>query len=80
MNASQSTETKSIAERAIRDLTTVGLAWARYGLTVSKVALETSAVTLQKTAAVLGDLSSTIKDKQAPAVEEPVVVEENKAS
>jgi hypothetical protein len=67
MTQAQTTEAKRIAERALRDLGTIGRAWARYGLTVSKIALETSASTLQKTASVLGDLSATFRDREPVA-------------
>jgi hypothetical protein len=65
MTQAHSVDARGITERAIRDLTTIGKAWARYGLTVSKIALETSATTLQRTAAVLGDLSKPLQDDEA---------------
>lgn len=62
----QTADAKRIAERAVRDLGSIGRAWARYGLTVGKIALETSASTLQKTASVLGDLSTGFKEPEPP--------------
>ncbi len=72
-------EAKAFANKAIREMGSIGKAWARYGLTVSKIALETSASTLQKTASMLGDLSTAFKDADKP-VDQPEASTENKAS
>ncbi|MBI5535148.1 MAG: hypothetical protein HY898_20645 [Deltaproteobacteria bacterium] len=71
MNPSESNDAAGVTERAIRDLTVIGRTWARYGLTVGRMALETSAITLQKTASVLGDLSTAMKDAQSEEPKEP---------
>ena len=63
MSQTSETETKAQAARAFEDMRNVGKAWARYGLTVGKVALETSATTLSKTATWLGDLAQTLARK-----------------
>ncbi len=47
-------------ERLVSALTSLGTAWARYGLTVGRTALETSARSLQITATALGKLAETI--------------------
>jgi hypothetical protein len=60
MTQTTETVTKAPAARALDDIMTVGKAWARYGLTVGKMALETSATTLSKTASWLGDLAQTL--------------------
>lgn len=43
----------------------LGMAWARYGLVVGKLALKTGAQTLDTTADVLGQLASTFDKKDA---------------
>jgi hypothetical protein len=63
MNQTTDTESKAQAARAFEDMRNVGKAWARYGLTVGKMALETSATTLSKTATWLGDLAQTLARK-----------------
>jgi hypothetical protein len=63
MNETVDSGTKAHATRAVEDLMTVGKAWARYGLTVGKMALETSATTLSKTAGWLGELAQTLAQK-----------------
>jgi hypothetical protein len=47
-------------ERLVSALTSLGSAWARYGLTVGRTALENSARSLQITATALGKLADTI--------------------
>lgn len=81
MSQIRAEEAKAFAERAFKDLVTVGRTWARHGLTVGKSALEASAVTLHKTASLLDNLSETLAEKPAekpaeatsepPAVEQP---------
>jgi len=80
MSQIRAEEAKAFAERAFKDLVTVGRAWARHGLTVGKSALETSATTLHKTASLLESLSTTLADKpeepaaavaETPSVEQP---------
>ena len=66
MTQTTETGTKAPTARALDDIMTVGKAWARYGLTVGKMALETSATTLNKTASWLGDLAQTLA-RQADA-------------
>jgi len=63
MNQTTDTGSKAQAARAFDDVMTIGKAWARYGLTVGKMALETSATTLNKTASWLGDLAQTLAHK-----------------
>jgi hypothetical protein len=63
MNETVDSGTKAHAARAFEDIVTVGKAWARYGLTVGRMALETSATTLNKTATLLGDLAQTLARK-----------------
>lgn len=41
----------------------IGGAWARYGLTVGRMALETTAASLQATASSLGGLADRIDDE-----------------
>jgi len=72
-------DAKEFASKAMKDLSSIGRSWARYGLTVSKIALETSATTLQKTASMLGDLSTAFKDADK-APEPPAPPTENKPS
>lgn len=77
MSQIRSEEAKAFAERAFKDLITVGRAWARHGLTIGKSALETSAMTLSKTASLLETLQTTLADKPeeaaTPTTEKPVV-------
>jgi hypothetical protein len=63
MNETTETNVKAHATRALEDMKTVSKAWARYGLTVGKMALETSATTLNKTAGWLGDLAQILARK-----------------
>ena len=79
------TEAKEMASKALREMSSIGRSWARYGLTVSKIALETSASTLQKTASMLGDLSTAFKEAEKAAEPpappaEPAPPTENKPS
>ena len=50
-------------------LRTVGGAWARYGLSVGRIALETSAGTLETTASALGDIAEAIERRQKEELE-----------
>lgn len=76
MSQIRTEEARALAERAFKDLLTVGRAWARHGLTVGRSALETSATTLHKTASLLDGLSNTLADKAEqpaePTAEKPV--------
>jgi len=71
MTETTDTTPKAHATRAIEDIMTVGKAWARYGLTVSKMALETSATTLNKTATWLGEVAQTLGGKDETQADKP---------
>ena len=66
----ETAQIKTVAEKAMKDLTALGRVWARYGLTVGKAALETGATQLQKTATRLGEMSEKIRP-EAKAEEAP---------
>jgi hypothetical protein len=72
-------DAREFAGKALREMSSIGRSWARYGLTVSKIALETSASTLQKTATMLGDLSTAFRDEER-APEQPPETAQNKPS
>lgn len=59
------TSTTTQAEKLTESLFALGAAWARYGLSVGKLALETSAKTLEGTSKVLGHLADTLDTKKA---------------
>lgn len=61
------TDKTELLEKAFRDATVVGKAWARYGLGVSKAALETSAQTLHKAAEFLNEVSTRFQPPAEPA-------------
>ncbi len=62
------------SEELLSSLTDVGLAWARYGLTVGRVALETHAKTVTLTAGALGALAGALtRTPSAPTASRDVV-------
>lgn len=67
MNETNAQTLEARRERLVSALTSLGTAWARYGLTVGRTALETSARSLQVTATALGKLAETI---DAPSEQE----------
>lgn len=48
-------------DQLVSSLVEVGLGWARYGLTVGRLALRTSARTMDKAAETLDTLTSTLE-------------------
>lgn len=56
------------AKRTLADsFAEVGLAWARYGISVGRVALEASARGLETTARALGDLADSFERRHPPS-------------
>ncbi|MBK8169182.1 MAG: hypothetical protein IPK60_02420 [Sandaracinaceae bacterium] len=59
MNQNSEKNTTSLDE-SLRALTTVGLAWARHGLTIARSATYASATTLHSVANMLGEISTRL--------------------
>ncbi len=53
------------SQQLVGSLVETGLAWARYGLTVGRMALETSAKSLQVTAGALGKLADNLEPAES---------------
>lgn len=60
MTQNNETNTSSLDE-SLRALTSVGLAWARHGITIGRSAVEASATTLHSVAGMLGELSARLE-------------------
>jgi hypothetical protein len=67
------------ADRVARLVTELGAGWARYGLTIGRLALQQSAKTLEKTSELLGVVATKLENKAASAENEVVVEAEPKA-
>jgi hypothetical protein len=67
------------ADRVARLVTELGAGWARYGLTIGRLALQQSAKTLEKTSEILGAVATKLESKAAEKKEEIVVEAEPKA-
>lgn len=74
--------TPPVSRPALQDAATalveLGGAWARYGLTIGRMAVETSARSLDVTAKVLGALAETVPERLAQKANgeaEPEVIE-----
>lgn len=72
MTANQVNETtEPKLSELLTSLSNVGIAWARYGLTVGRVALETHAKALDATAKAVGNLANALNEDEPTA--KPVV-------
>ncbi len=65
--ASSPTPTTQQPQDLVDAVVDIGASWARYGLSVGKLALQTSARTLETTAAVLGDLAKSFEQPAGSA-------------
>jgi hypothetical protein len=54
------------ADRVARLVTELGVGWAKYGITIGRLALEQSAKTLHKTSDLLGVLAARVEKAAAP--------------
>jgi len=67
------------ADRIARLVTELGAGWARYGLTVGRLALQQSAKALETTSEILGGIATKLESKVAEGKNEIVVQAEPKA-
>ena len=58
------------ADRAVKLVTQLGAGWARYGLTMGRLALQQSARALETTSELLGEVASKF-EKAAAKTDEP---------
>ena len=74
-NVSTETMPKGSAERVARLVTELGAGWARYGLTLGRLALQQSARALETTSEILGEFATKIEKaatpKDAPPADAP---------
>jgi hypothetical protein len=66
------TKVAEASEKVVESAVDLGRVWARYGLSIGKMALETSATSLKTTAGLLGAIAEAFETKPAePASSEP---------
>jgi hypothetical protein len=58
------------ADRVARLVTELGVGWAKYGITIGRLALRQSAKALETTSDILGELASKIEKVSAPKTDE----------
>jgi len=57
------------ADRVARLVTELGVGWAKYGITIGRLALRQSAKALETTSDILGELATKIEKVSAPKPE-----------
>jgi hypothetical protein len=65
------TKTAEATEKVVEQAIDLGRVWARYGLSIGKMALETSAQSLKTTAGLLGTIAEAFETKDEPTAGEP---------
>ncbi|MGZ3418936.1 MAG: hypothetical protein ACXWUG_03020 [Polyangiales bacterium] len=63
------------ADRVARLVTELGAGWARYGLTIGRLALQQSAKALETTSEILGAVATKLESKAAEKKDGEIVVE-----
>jgi hypothetical protein len=63
------------ADRVARLVTELGAGWARYGLTIGRLALQQSAKALETTSEILGAVATKLETKAAEKKDGEIVVE-----
>jgi len=58
------------ADRVARLVTELGVGWAKYGITIGRLALRQSAKALETTSDILGEVAKKIEKASAPKTEE----------
>jgi hypothetical protein len=58
------------ADRIARLVTELGVGWAKYGITMGRLALRQSAKALETTSDILGEIAQKIEKVSAPKTEE----------
>ena len=58
------------ADRVARLVTELGVGWAKYGITIGRLALRQSAKALETTSDILGEVAKKIEKVSAPKAED----------
>lgn len=64
------TPSEMTADRIARLVTELGVGWAKYGITMGRLALRQSAKALETTSDILGEIAQKIEKVSAPKTEE----------